>query len=175
MTLQKLILVILIFSFQISTFAQRKFLSVDVGYQIGANQFFETGLGYSMITDKFGATVFAGLEDDINSKNLGYKLGVTGFVAKRKALPLSMGMSVINYRLHNESIYCFRPEVGITGIILHYYRGITLAHITLGYNVKPKAEMDEINTFLLKVSLQTNLGSFIDLFRGAVSLVGGKY
>lgn len=155
------------------SYVQKPFTGIDIGYQFGNKQYFETGLNLSMRLRKsvYGELSF-GVEDDINSSIIGYKIGfmaydrfgsTSTYTPDVNPIPILAGISVISYQISGQSVNVLRPEIGIRGIWRHG-RGASIAKLTYGYNFMDNEFENQINKHLIRVSFNTNWKSFLDLF-----------
>ena len=150
---------------QMIIFGQTSSIGLDLGYQLGKNQYFETGVNFTYIPKdlNIGSIISIGIEDNINTKDLGYKLSIIGFRQKKGAIPLSFGLNAINYRFNDFQVNSLRPEIGLIGKIHHGGRGRSFVGVFYGYNITNSEHKSLINTHVFRLSINMNLKGFIEL------------
>jgi hypothetical protein len=165
-------LLIALFLIYIFSSAQKPVIGVDLGFQAGQEQYFETGLNAAWhLKDGLMGEIAIGIEDDINRNLIGYRFGLSIYDAyaisstfpDAKPLPLIGGLNYISYQIEEKSISSFRPEIGIRGIWRHG-RGRSIVKLLYGYNFIDKRYQNRLNTHLFRISINTNWKSFIDTF-----------
>ncbi|MFT6167013.1 MAG: hypothetical protein ACJASF_001709 [Vicingaceae bacterium] len=156
-------LFILCFFGSVLAYGQPNFISVDLGYQQGNEQLVEAGLNLGIMVKKpVAAELSIGIEDDLNSELIGYKIGIFGYDAvgksssrpEAKPIPIIAGFSFISYNTPNSRINAFRPEIGVRSLY-RIAQGITTLKLTYGYNFTntDQAFDGQINEHLLRLSL----------------------
>jgi hypothetical protein len=167
--MKKIILISFLIISQLIIYGQKPSIGLDVGYQAGKTQYFETGLNFTHIFKKLnmGSSISIGIEDNINSKDLGYKVNLVCFNRKKSSIPISFGVSAINYRINDNKINSFRPEIGLMGRVLHGGRGRSYVGVFYGYNITKTEYKSLINTHTFRLSINMNLKGFIELMGAA--------
>ena len=145
-------------------FSQKSNLGVDLGYQVGKFQYFETGLNLTVINDSstFGGALSVGLLDNLNSTNFGYKVGLTGYNLKSGSLPIAIGLNVTQHNQNDTKFLAFSPEIGLA--YKYYYFGSGLAYISFsyGHNFTDNEFKNKINKHYFKFMINTNMRGFIE-------------
>lgn len=144
---------------------QSTYVGLEFGYQIGKEQYVDAGLNFTYQLNTIGTTISAGVEDNINAKSLGYRLGISAFPYESKLPPLSIGVNSVYYAFQNESLIAIRPELGLSIPVIYGAYGFGRISILYGYNFPITASQNGISTHLLRVSIMTN-------FRGVIELIG---
>ena len=161
--MKKLLSIFLIIFIQQFILAQQKFIGIDLGYQLGKNQYFESGLNFTIISKNVGGSLTIGIENNLNSKSLGYKFGIAGFLNKYKTPPLYLGLNLINYQINKSYYKYIRPEIGLSGSIKYGGRDDARINLIYGYNIKIKNESNNLNNHLVRISVNSSLIGFIKL------------
>jgi len=161
--MKKVVCLLLIVCSSHLTFSQRKWFGINLGYQVGKKQYFESGLNFTLISKKVGSSVILGYEDDVNSRNFGYKLGLTLFSNSPK-LPVSVGINYLSYKYNSLTYNCIRPEIGFTSDVL-YGGSEALIQFIYGYNINLNNQTDTmLNKHLFRLSINTSFRGLTQLF-----------
>ncbi len=170
--MKNLVITTLIVLSSISVLAQKPLIGINYGIQLGKQQYFETGLNLAKkFKNAYLGEISIGIEDDINSTNLGYKLGLLCYNSKpslvndssKRKIPLVAGISFLSYHISDNTINAIRPEIGLGKMLLHG-SGRSLAKITYGFNLVDSKLDNRINSHLVSVSINTPLKSVLALF-----------
>ena len=160
--MKKLILLLLLTWFYLCGFGQKKFIGIDLGYQFGKNQYFETGINFTRLFGKVGGSLSIGIEDNVNAKNFGYKLGISGFSTNK--IPFYFGLDLVKNNVDDKDFYSMRPEIGFGAIGSYSSSGISVIKLTYGYNFALANPSSQLNTHFMRFSINTNLMGIIRLF-----------
>lgn len=156
------ILIILLFTNFL--YGQKSNLGVDIGYQIGKFQYFESGLNLTLINDSstIGGALSIGIMDNLNSNDIGYKVGIAGYNLKSNSVPLMLGFNVAQHNQDGTKFLAFSPEIGLVN--KWYYFGSGLAYISLsyGYSFTETEFQNSINKHYFKFLINTNMRGFIE-------------
>jgi len=146
-----------------SCYGQKPFLGADLGFQFGKKDFFEIGLNLGLQNKKdLFFDLSAGIEDDINSKLIGYKVGLTACNLKDGGIPIAISLSNIVYQNSDDSFNAIRPEIGLLQHVRHG-QGRSVVKLFYGFNFTEDRFENDINRHLIRFSINSDWRSFLHL------------
>jgi len=100
--------------------------------------------------------------DDINSEDIGYKIGLSGFNLKNGSIPLLIGFNIAQHNQNETKILAYSPEVGLAKKWHYFGSGIAYFSLSYGYSFTEAEFESSINSHYLKFLINTNMKGFIE-------------